>query len=78
MWIVKRMSTARIVVLIIALSAGVAAHMSGSDSSPPPAEPVAQSSSMDVPERSEMLARARLTGTFSLAPSSKSSKGRVI
>ena len=71
------MNTARIIVLTIALSAGgVAAHVSGSDSKSPPTEPVAQSSSMDVPERSEMLARARQTAT--LVPSSKSSKGRTI
>src|ERR1700716_2276473 len=50
MWIVKRMNTARIVVLTIALSAGgVAAYLaSGSDSKPPPAEPVAQLQTVDV------------------------------
>src|SRR3984893_15329965 len=46
----KRMNTARIVVLIIALGAGgVAAYLvSGSDTKPPPAEPVAQLPTVDV------------------------------
>src|SRR6202040_3839312 len=50
MWIVKRMNTARIVVLTIALSAGgVAAYLaSGFDNKPPPAEPVAQLQTVDV------------------------------
>ena len=50
MWKVKRMNRARIVVLAVALGAGgVAAYLaSGSDSKPPPAEPVAQLQTVDV------------------------------
>src|SRR3979490_2472068 len=50
MWKVKRMNTARIVVLTIALGAGgVAAYLaSGSDNKTPPAEPVAQLQTVDV------------------------------
>jgi pilus assembly protein CpaB len=50
MWIVKRMNTARIVVLTIALSAGgVAAYLaSGFDNKPPPTEPIAQLQTVDV------------------------------
>jgi pilus assembly protein CpaB len=50
MWKVKRMNTARIVVLAIALGAGsVAAYLaSGAGSSPPPAAPVAQMKTVDV------------------------------
>ncbi len=50
MWKVKRMNTARIVVLTIAVGAGgVAAYpASGSDSKSPPAEPVAQLQTVDV------------------------------
>jgi pilus assembly protein CpaB len=50
MWKVKRMNTARIVVLTIAVGAGgVAAYLaSGSDSKPPPNEPVAQLQTVDV------------------------------
>jgi pilus assembly protein CpaB len=50
MWKVKRMNRARVVVLAIALGAGgVAAYLaSGSDSKPPPAEPVAQLQTVDV------------------------------
>ncbi len=50
MWKVKRMNTARIVVLTIAVGAGgVAAYLaSGSDSKPPPAAPVAQLQTVDV------------------------------
>jgi Flp pilus assembly protein CpaB len=50
MWKVKRMNTAGIVVLTIAVGAGGdAAHLaSGSDSNPPPAEPVAQLQTVDV------------------------------
>jgi Flp pilus assembly protein CpaB len=46
----KRMNTARIVVLIIALGAGgVAAYLvSGSDNKPPPTAPVAQLQTVDV------------------------------
>ena len=49
MWKVKRMNTARIVVLTIAVGAGgVAAYLaSGSDNKPPP-EPVAQLQTVDV------------------------------
>jgi pilus assembly protein CpaB len=49
MWKVKRMNTARIVVLTIAVGAGgIAAYLaSGSDSTPPPA-PVAQLQTVDV------------------------------
>jgi pilus assembly protein CpaB len=50
MWKVKRMNRARIIVLTIAIGAGgVAACLaSGSDSKPPPAEPVAQLQTVDV------------------------------
>src|SRR6202035_4418411 len=50
MWIVKRMYTARIVVLTIALSAGgVAAYLaSGSDNKSQTAEPAAQLQTVDV------------------------------
>ena len=51
MWKVKRMNTARIVVLTLAIGAGgVAAYLvSGSDNSKPlPAEPVAQLQTVDV------------------------------
>src|ERR1700734_3518077 len=50
MWKVKRMNTARIVVLAIAVGAGgIAAYLaSGSDSKPPPTEPVAQLQTVDV------------------------------
>ena len=50
MWKVKRMNTARIVVLTIAVGAGgVAAYLaSGSDNKPAPAEPVAQLPTVDV------------------------------
>jgi pilus assembly protein CpaB len=50
MWKVKRMNTARIVVLAIAIGAGgVAAYLaSGSDNKPAPAAPVAQLETVDV------------------------------
>jgi pilus assembly protein CpaB len=50
MWKVKRMNTARIVVLTIAVGAGgIAAYLaSGSDDKPLPAEPVAQLQTVDV------------------------------
>jgi pilus assembly protein CpaB len=50
MWKVKRMNTARIVVLTIAVGAGgVAAYLaSGSDPKPSPTEPVAQLQTVDV------------------------------
>src|SRR5216684_4423294 len=50
MWIVKRMNTARIVVLTIALGAGgVAAYLaSGFDKKPSPNEPIAQLQTADV------------------------------
>jgi pilus assembly protein CpaB len=50
MWKVKRMNTARIVVLTIAVGAGgVAAYLaSGSDNKTPPAAPVAQLQTVDV------------------------------
>jgi pilus assembly protein CpaB len=50
MWKVKRMNTARIVVLTVAVGAGgIAAYLaSGSDSKPPPTEPVAQLQTVDV------------------------------
>jgi pilus assembly protein CpaB len=50
MWKVKRMNTARIVALTIAVGAGgIAAYLaSGSDSKPFPTEPVAQLQTMDV------------------------------
>jgi Flp pilus assembly protein CpaB len=80
MWKVKRMNTARIVVLTIAVGAGgIAAYpASGSDNRPAPTEPVPQLQTADVlvgktvtpelpPEQSETLAHARQTGTLSLA-----------
>jgi pilus assembly protein CpaB len=50
MWKVKRMNTARIVVLTIAVGAGgIAAYLaSGSDNKPLPSEPVAQLQTVDV------------------------------
>ena len=50
MWKVKRMNTARIVVLTIAIGAGgIAAYLaSGSDNKPAPAAPVAQLETVDV------------------------------
>jgi pilus assembly protein CpaB len=50
MWKVKRMNTARIVVLTIAVGAGgIAAYLaSGSDNKPPPSAPVAQLQTVDV------------------------------
>jgi pilus assembly protein CpaB len=50
MWKVKRMNTARIVVLTIAVGAGgIAAYLaSGSDNKPPPAAPVVQLQTVDV------------------------------
>jgi Flp pilus assembly protein CpaB len=50
MWKVKRMNTARIVVLTTAVGAGgVAAYLAGgSDSKPAPAEPAAQLQTVDV------------------------------
>jgi pilus assembly protein CpaB len=50
MWKVKRMNTARIVVLAIAIGAGgIAAYLaSGSSEAPPPAAPVAQLPTVDV------------------------------
>jgi pilus assembly protein CpaB len=50
MWKVKRMNTARIVVLTVAVGAGgIAAFLaSGSDNKPAPAEPVAQLQTVDV------------------------------
>jgi pilus assembly protein CpaB len=50
MWKVKRMNTARIVVLTIAVGAGgIAAYLaSGSDNKPAPVEPVAQLQTVDV------------------------------
>jgi hypothetical protein len=52
MWKVKRMNTARIVVLTIAVGAGgIAAFFAGgSDNKPPPTEPVAQ---LQVPRSDE-------------------------
>ena len=49
-WKVKRMNTARIVVLTIAVGAGgIAAYLaSGSDNKPLPTEPVAQLQTVDV------------------------------
>jgi pilus assembly protein CpaB len=56
MWKVKRMNTARIVVLTIAVGAGgIAAYLaSGSDSKPLPTEPVAQLQTMDVLAKSDI------------------------
>src|ERR1700692_1757606 len=50
MWKVKRMNTARIVVLAVAIGAGgIAAYLaSGSDNTPAPAAPVAQLQTVDV------------------------------
>jgi Flp pilus assembly protein CpaB len=76
MWIVKRMSTARIVILTITLNAcGAAACLaSGSDTKPLPTVPVAQLQRPDVREQAE----ARQAGPLSLALDSKSPKGRTI
>jgi hypothetical protein len=75
MWIVKRMSTAPIVVLTIAFSAGGAAYLaSRSDSRPLPTETVSQLQGMNAPGQSD----AHQAGTLSLALESKSSKGRTI
>jgi pilus assembly protein CpaB len=49
MWKVKRMNTARIVVLAIAIGAGgVAAYLASGSDKPPPAQPVAQLETVDV------------------------------
>jgi Flp pilus assembly protein CpaB len=49
MWIVKRMNTARIVVLTIALGAGgIAAYLASGSDNKPPAEPVARLQTVDV------------------------------
>jgi pilus assembly protein CpaB len=50
MWKVKRMNTARMIVLTIALGAGgIAAYFaSGFDNTPAPTEPVASSQTVDV------------------------------
>jgi pilus assembly protein CpaB len=49
MWKVKRMNTARIVVLTIAVGAGgVAAYLASGSDNKPPAEPVAQLQTVDV------------------------------
>jgi pilus assembly protein CpaB len=65
MWKVKRMNTARIVVLTIAVGAGgVAAYLaSGTDKGPAPAEPVAQMPTIDV-----LVARADIGLGQSLRP----------
>src|ERR1700680_4667997 len=65
MWKVKRMNTARIVVLTIALGAGgVAAYLaSGSDNKPLPAAPVAQLQTVDV-----LVAKTDIGLGQSLAP----------
>jgi pilus assembly protein CpaB len=65
MWKVKRMNTARIVVLTIAVGAGgVAAYLaSGADKGPAPAEPVAQMPTIDV-----LVARADIGLGQSLRP----------
>jgi pilus assembly protein CpaB len=49
MWKVKRMNTARIVVLTVAVGAGgVAAYLASGSDKPPPAAPVAQLQTVDV------------------------------
>lgn len=49
MWKVKRMNTARIVVLTIAIGAGgIAAYLASGSDNKPPAEPVAQLQTVDV------------------------------
>src|SRR3984893_5798494 len=49
MWKVKRMNTARIVVLTIAVGAGgLAAYLASGSDKPPPVEPVAQLQTVDV------------------------------
>jgi pilus assembly protein CpaB len=48
MWKVKRMNTARIVVLTIGAGGLAACLASGSDTKPPPAQPVAQLQTVDV------------------------------
>jgi hypothetical protein len=70
MWIVKRMSTAPIVVLTIALGGG-AYLANGSGNKPPPTEPVAQLKPVDVHAPSGRRP-APLTGTLSLALNSNS------
>jgi hypothetical protein len=75
MWIVKRMSTARIVVLTITLSAlGAAFLASWSDNRPLPTEAVSQLQGTNAPVHSD----EHQGGTLSLALESKSSKGRTI
>jgi hypothetical protein len=75
MWIVKRMSTARIVVLTVALSAGATAYpASWSDNRPLPIETVSQLQGMGMPGHAD----ARQVGTLSIARDDKSSKGRTI
>jgi Flp pilus assembly protein CpaB len=75
MWKVKRMNTARIVVLTIAVGAGgIAAYpASGSDNKPAQEKggqntAVGKTAALGLKsEQSETLARARQTGTLSLA-----------
>src|SRR5260221_94668 len=95
MWKVKRMNTARIVVLTIAIGAGgIAAYLASGSDKPAPVEPTAQLPTVEVllasyeapkeqdgtntlggktatveikPEQAETLARARQSGTLSLA-----------
>jgi pilus assembly protein CpaB len=71
MWIVKRMSTARILVLTLALGAGgVAAHIeNGSQNKPPPIESVAQFQSVDVPVAPQALAHQTAALSLSSMPS---------
>jgi pilus assembly protein CpaB len=65
MWKVKRMNTARIVVLTIAVSAGgIAAYLAtGSDTKPLPTEPVAQLQTVDV-----LVARSDIGRGQAVAP----------
>jgi Flp pilus assembly protein CpaB len=72
MWKVKRMITARIVVLTIG-AGGVAAYpASGSDSKPFPAEPVAQLQTVNVPVAKSDIGLGR-TVTLELKPEQTSS-----
>jgi Flp pilus assembly protein CpaB len=75
MWKVKRMNTARIVDLTVAVGAGgIAAYLAnGSDTKPSPTAPIAQKQTMDVlTAKSDIglgqsVAPARQSGALSLA-----------
>jgi pilus assembly protein CpaB len=71
MWKVKRMDTARIVVLTTADGArGIAAYLaSRSDNKPLPAEPIGQSSALDAPVAKDEPVTAALLPTGIRVPS---------